>query len=105
MTDDSDSIDSTLPDNQTWNLTTSARNRARQGMQDIALMEPLEISDIDDKFTWMESEGEKLLKSLRHQSDLKYMTFFIQPQFPGKLKNFPLVGLFCTQRFHFKRYL
>ena len=30
----------------------------------------------------MESESDKLLKSLRHQSDAKYMYFFIQPLYP-----------------------
>ena len=31
----------------------------------------------------MEAECEKLLKALRHQSDLRYMTFFIQPNYPA----------------------
>ena len=30
----------------------------------------------------MESECEKLLKSLRHQSDAKHMYFFIKPEYP-----------------------
>jgi Bromodomain len=30
----------------------------------------------------MEAECEKLLKALRHQSDLRYMSFFIQPNYP-----------------------
>ena len=30
----------------------------------------------------MESECDKLLKSLRHQSDARYMYFFIQPVYP-----------------------
>ena len=102
LTDDSGTADSSLPDNQTWNLTTSARERARQEMQSIVLAEPMEKSDPGDKYTWMESECEKLLKALRHQSDIKYMHYFIQPQYPGTLYSLLITCLifftnFCSQ--------
>jgi Bromodomain len=46
------------------------------------LKEPIDISLEGDRWTWHESECEKLLKALRHQSDVKYMTFFITPNYP-----------------------
>jgi Bromodomain len=67
----------------TWKLTDGNRKVARQEIESIVLKEPLEKSLEGDRFTWMESECEKLLKSLRHQSDLRYMTFFIQPNYPA----------------------
>jgi hypothetical protein len=65
-----------------WKLTTGNRIKAREEMQAIVLKEPIEKSLEGDRFTWMEAECEKLLKSLRHQSDLRWMTFFIQPNYP-----------------------
>ena len=65
-----------------WKLTTGNRNKCREEMEAIVLKEPIEKSLEGDRFTWMEAECEKLLKSLRHQSDLRYMTFFIQPNYP-----------------------
>lgn len=61
-----------------WELTVGNRNKAREEMEAIVLKEPIEKSLEGDRYTWMEAECEKLLKALRHQSDLRYMTFFIQ---------------------------
>jgi len=65
-----------------WTLTEGNRSKAREEMETIVMNEPIERSLEGDRFTWTESECEKLLKALRHQSDLKYMTFFIQPNYP-----------------------
>lgn len=65
-----------------WKLTTANRKKARAEMEALVLKEPIEKSVEGDRYTWMEAECEKLLKALRHQSDLRYMTFFIQPNYP-----------------------
>jgi hypothetical protein len=65
-----------------WKLTTGNRTKAREEMEAIVLKEPIEKGLEGDRYTWMEAECEKLLKALRHQSDLRYMTFFIQPNYP-----------------------
>jgi Bromodomain len=66
-----------------WKLTAGNRELAREEVENIVLIEPIEKSLEGDRYTWMELECEKLLKALRHQSDLKYMTFFIQPNYPA----------------------
>lgn len=77
-----ESEDSTLPPS-TWKLTSGNRKRAREEMESVVLKESIEKSLEGDRYTWMETECEKLLKALRHQSDLRYMTFFIQPNYPA----------------------
>lgn len=52
-------------------------------MESIVLNELIDKSIEGDRYTWMESECEKLLKALRHQSDAKKMMFFIQPEYPA----------------------
>lgn len=66
-----------------WKLTVSNLKDARKEMDDIVMKQPLERSEEGDRFTWMETECEKLLKSLRHQSDNKRMCFFLQPNYPA----------------------
>lgn len=66
-----------------WKLTEGNRKVARLEVESIVLKEPIEKSLEGDRYTWMEAECEKLLKALRHQSDLRYMTFFIQPNYPA----------------------
>lgn len=83
--DESEYSDDPLPDGLppfSWKLTTGNRKKAREETENIVLNEPIEKSIEGDRYTWMESECEKLLKALRHQSDLRYMTFFIQPNYP-----------------------
>jgi hypothetical protein len=65
-----------------WKLTDGNMKKAREEMEAIVLKEPIEKSLEGDRYTWMEAECEKLLKALRHQSDLRHMTFFIQPNYP-----------------------
>jgi hypothetical protein len=65
-----------------WKLTTGNKQVARKELEDLVLNEPIEKSLEGDRYTWMEAECEKLLKALRHQSDLRYMSFFIQPNYP-----------------------
>jgi len=66
-----------------WKLSTSNQKDARNEMDEIVMKEPMDKSDEGDRFTWMESECEKLLKSLRHQSDNKRMCFFLLPNYPA----------------------
>ena len=66
-----------------WRLTKGNRLKSQEEQNEIVLKEPLDRSLEGDRLTWHESECEKLLKALRHQSDLKYMTFFIQPHYPA----------------------
>jgi len=68
---------------QDWKLTTSYKQAARTEMEGIVLKFAMEKSETGEKFTWGEMEIEKLLKALRHQSDLRYMTYFISANFPG----------------------
>jgi len=66
-----------------WNLSTSNHSDARKEMEEIVMKQPIDRSDKGDRFTWMETECEKLLKSLRHQSDHKRMQFFLLPNYPA----------------------
>eukprot|EP00531_Pseudo-nitzschia_arenysensis_P017531 CAMPEP_0116119480 /NCGR_PEP_ID=MMETSP0329-20121206/2662_1 /TAXON_ID=697910 /ORGANISM="Pseudo-nitzschia arenysensis, Strain B593" /LENGTH=1354 /DNA_ID=CAMNT_0003613181 /DNA_START=473 /DNA_END=4537 /DNA_ORIENTATION=- len=65
-----------------WRLNKGNLQKAREEMEKLVLNEIIEKSLEGDRYTWMESECEKLLKSLRHQSDLKYMTYFLTPNYP-----------------------
>ena len=65
-----------------WLLTVGNRIKAREEMDMLVMKEAIDISLEGDRWTWHEAECEKLLKCLRHQSDLKYMTFFIAPNYP-----------------------
>jgi len=78
--EDVDSEDKLPP--LTWKLTTGNKKKARAEMESLVLNEPVEKSMEGDRYTWMEAECEKLLKALRHQSDLRQMTFFIAPNYP-----------------------
>ena len=71
-----------------WKLTKSYAVDARGEMESTVFSQMIEKSEEGDRFTWMEAECEKLLKALRHQSDLKHMTFFIQPNYPADYKAF-----------------
>ena len=65
-----------------WRFSKGNRQKARLEMENLVLNEVIDKSFEGDRYTWHESECEKLLKALRHQSDLKYMTFFIQANYP-----------------------
>jgi hypothetical protein len=78
---DEDSADSLPP--FSWRLTEGNKKRAREEMEKLVFSEPIERSLEGDRYTWHEAECEKLLKSLRHQSDLRYMTFFLQTNYPA----------------------
>lgn len=66
-----------------WKLTKGNKQKARSETEAIVLNEPIEKSLENDKYTWTEYECEKLLKQLRHQSDLKYMQYFLLPNYPA----------------------
>jgi hypothetical protein len=83
---DSDYVDE--PDEEgmpvtSWKQTSGNAKKAREEMDAIVLNEVIEKSLEGDRYTWMEAECEKLLKALRHQSDLRYMRYFIQPEYPA----------------------
>ena len=86
VTDEDGHVDAMQPNGMPptgWKLSKANRGKTREEMESIVLNEPIEKSlEGDRTYTWMESECEKLLKALRHQSDLRYMTFFIQPNYP-----------------------
>jgi len=80
--------DDALPDGlppSNWKLSQANRIKARQEMNDVVVGEPIDKSVDGDRFpdTWMESECEKLLKALRHQSDNKNMMYFILENYPA----------------------
>lgn len=104
----SEYVDDVGPDGlppSSWKLTAGNRRKARDEMEALVMKEPIEKSLEGDRYTWMETECEKLLKALRHQSvsdglnffifflsffncflikqDLRHMTFFIQPNYPA----------------------
>jgi Bromodomain len=84
--DSSDHVDEPTDPNlplTSWKLTEGNRQRVKQEMYAIVMDEQIERSLEGDRFTWTEGECEKLLKALRHQSDLKFMSFFIQPNYPA----------------------
>ena len=56
---------------QSWKLTEGNVRNSRREMEAIVLNEPIEKTLEGERYSWMESEGEKLLKSLRLQSDLR----------------------------------
>jgi Bromodomain len=66
----------------TWSLTIGNQNQARKELENLVLKEPIDISIEGDRWTWHEAECEKLLKALRHQSDVKYMGVFIATDYP-----------------------
>lgn len=74
---DNPSPDGLPPTN--WKLSSANRLKAREDMENMVVREQIDKGLEGDRFpdTWMESEIEKLLKALRHQSDLKHMSFFL----------------------------
>ena len=68
---------------KSWKLTQGNVKKSRCEMEAIVLSQPIEKSLEGERNTWMEVECEKLLKSLRHQSDLRHMTFFLTPNYPA----------------------
>jgi hypothetical protein len=74
--------DDPMPDGMppsNWKLSHANRKKAHEEMENIVINEHIDKGLEGDRFpdTWMESEIEKLLKALRHQSDLKHMSFFL----------------------------
>ena len=67
-----------------WEFTKSWKKAAKEEMENIVMNVPMEKSDdVFDRFTWWEQECEKVLKALRHQSDLRYMTYFVHTLYPA----------------------
>jgi Bromodomain len=81
LTDDPHT-DDPMPDGMppsNWKLSHANRKKAHEEMENTVINEYIDKGLEGDRFpdTWMESEIEKLLKALRHQSDLKHMSFFL----------------------------
>ena len=90
-----------------WKLTTSNRSDAKFEMEDMVLKQLIDKSEEGDRYTWMEAEGEKVQKSLRHQTDLKHMTFFLQPNYPPDYYAYiskPMDWQSCQQSLQRRRY-
>ncbi len=62
-----------------WKLTIQNRAMAQKEMEAIVFTEHLDKTGPGEKISWREQECEKLMKSLRHMSDAKHMSFFISP--------------------------
>jgi hypothetical protein len=91
-----------------WKLTISNLKDARKEMDEIVMKQEMERSEEGDRFTWMEAECEKLLKSLRHQSDNKRMCFFLQPNYPADYFAYisrPMDWETCYRRLQKREYL
>mmetsp|Transcript_14822 Transcript_14822/g.32855 ORF Transcript_14822/g.32855 Transcript_14822/m.32855 type:complete len:455 (+) Transcript_14822:2425-3789(+) len=91
-----------------WKLSTSYRQDSKAEMEGIVLKRKMELSHIGDhRYTWMESECEKLLKSLRHQSDWKYMSIFVKTIYPADYTAFiakPRDWDYCDQHLKDRKY-
>ena len=59
-----------------WKLRRSYWIDAKEEMEDIVFNQVIDLNH-DGRYTWMETECEKLLKCLRHQSDYKKMDIFL----------------------------
>ena len=91
-----------------WTLSVSNQKDARKEMDGIVMKQSIERSEEGDRFTWMETECEKLLKSLRHQSDNKRMCFFLQPNYPADYFAYisrPMDWETCYRRLQNREYL
>jgi hypothetical protein len=107
---DSDHVDE--PDENglpptSWKLTMGNLKKAREEMSSLVLNEPIDRSMDGDRNTWMESECEKLLKSLRHISDQRHMGFFLQPNYPADYETYiakPMDWETCQKKFRKREY-
>lgn len=84
-----------------WKLTTSNRKDALEEMESMVMNCPIDNGDDGDRYKWMLAECEKLLKSLRHQSDLKHMTYFIETKYPADYLSYiskPMDWASCEKR-------
>ena len=65
------------------------------------------IPEEDERYFFMETECEKLLKSLRHQSDAKHMHWFVQAIYPPDYQAFisrPMAWEQCNDNLQNGRY-
>lgn len=86
-----------------WKLTTSNQRDGRKEMDEIVMKQYLDSDG--DRYTW--AECEKLLKSLRHQSDMKRMSFFLQPNYPADYFAYiakPMSWETCHRRLQDRKY-
>jgi hypothetical protein len=59
------------------------------------------------RYSWSEAECEKLLKSLKHTSDYKHMSFYIEMQFPQDYTAYiskPIAWIYCQEKLRDRRY-
>ena len=89
-----------------WKLRRSYWKDAKEEMEDIVFNQVIEISD-EVRYTWMESECEKLLKCLRHQSDCKKMEFFLESTYPPDYSSYiakPMDWKSCEKTLQQRKY-
>lgn len=90
-----------------WKLSISNHRDALEEMEEIVVHHFIDKSDVGENFTWIESECEKLLRSLRTQSDSKYMRFFIEPIYPENYFLYiskPVSWLDCDRKLQERKY-
>ena len=79
-----------------WKLTESNLDDARYEMENIVLKQEID-----------KSEGDKLLKSLRFQSDHKKMIYFIKPIYPDDyvgIVSKPIAWETCNEKLQRRKY-
>ena len=61
-----------------WKLTERNRMFARKEMETIVFGELIDRTEPGDRYSWTETECERLMKSIRHMSDAKHMMYFVE---------------------------
>jgi hypothetical protein len=90
-----------------WKLSVSNHKDALEEMEEIVVNHFIDKSDVGESYTWIENECEKLLRSLRTQSDSKYMRFFIEPIYPENYFLYiskPISWLDCDRKLQERKY-
>jgi len=90
-----------------WKLTVQNRAMARKEMELIVFSEHLDHTEPGEKFSWREIECDKLLKSLRHMSDVKHMSYFVPMNFPADYTSYiskPIAWDLCKDKLYERRY-
>ena len=90
-----------------WKLTKTNLDDARYEMENIVLKQEIDKSEEGERFTWGEIECERLLKSLRFQSDHKHMLYFIKPEYPADyvaVVSKPIAWETCNEKLQRRKY-
>lgn len=90
-----------------WKLTEKNRAMARKEMESIVFAEFVERTEPGEKFSWTEQECERLLKSLRLNTDMRQMSFFVPMSFPADYTAFiskPIAWDKCKDKLYERKY-